>query len=233
MKDFCLIARAKPNSAQRTHANGDRAASAPSDSAFQLISAESGAPVDWNQLERERLLRLHTPSGCASATGSRHSGHPSSFGGGEMGGGSRRSNGAARSAVHPRGAGGSASTKRRRDGGGNDSDSDGETTWAKALKQCEYLERLEKTETFKQRRMAEQAALNQRFFESSRKKEEPVLGVDVNAPLLPEGMFSASGDASLLEKVRVPPANSCPRRDSVRFLEMRRLCFRFLLLANC
>jgi hypothetical protein len=208
VRDFCLIAGIKPNPLQRTDANGDRAASVPSAFAEQLISAGSGAPVDWNKLERETRLRVHMPSGhSGSANGSRHGGHPSSSGGGETGGGSRRSSGAARSAVHARGAGGSASTKRRRDGGGNDSDSDGETTWAKALKQSEYLERLEKTETFKQRRMAEQAALNQRFFVTSRKKEEPVLGVDVNAPLLPEGMFSALDDVSVLEKVCLPPAN--------------------------
>ena len=208
MRDFCLIAGSKPSPSPRADANGDRAASVPSAFAEQLISAGSGAPVDWYKLERETRLHVHMPSGhSGSVNGSRHGGHPSSSGGGETGGGSRRSSGAARSAVHARGAGGSASTKRRRDGGGNDSDSDGETTWAKALKQSEYLERLEKTETFKQRRMAEQAALNQRFFVTSRKKEEPVLGVDVSAPLLPEGMFSALDDVSVLEKVCLPPAN--------------------------
>jgi hypothetical protein len=73
--------------------------------------------------------------------------------------------------------------------------------WAKALKASEYLERLEKQETYKQRRQAEQAALNQRFFEPSRKREEPVLGVDISLPLLPEGMFSSRDESSLLEKV--------------------------------
>ena len=72
--------------------------------------------------------------------------------------------------------------------------------WAKAQKQCEYLERHEKQETYKQRRMIEQAALNQRFFENSKKREEPVLGVDISAPLLPEGMFMAHDETSLLEK---------------------------------
>ncbi len=109
----------------------------------------------------------------------------------------------------------------------SDSDSDGEVAWAKARKQSEYLEGVEKQalkfacvtrtslqiltrqkalqETYKQRRSAEQAALNQRFFETRHKKEEPILGVDINAPLLHESMFACAEELSVLERCKPRP----------------------------
>ena len=187
VKDFCQIAG--PKSSQTLH-NG--ASSTAESYATRIISFTSGTPVNWAELEKAAgRLRPTQPAAMLKEL----SGHR----GGEGGVGGRKSSGTARPSAS-KSFGASAASKRRRDGGESDSGSDDEMMWAKAQKQCEYLERHEKQETYKQRRMIEQAALNQRFFENSKKREEPVLGVDISAPLLPEGMFMAHDETSLLEK---------------------------------
>ncbi|MGB1597835.1 MAG: hypothetical protein ACPIOQ_34085, partial [Promethearchaeia archaeon] len=186
VKDFCQIAG--PKSSQTLH-NG--ASSTAESYATRIISLTSGTPVNWAELEKAAgRLRPTQPAAMLKEL----SGHR----GGEGGVGGRKSSGTARPSAS-KSFGASAASKRRRDGGESDSGSDDEMMWAKAQKQCEYLERHERQETYKQR-MIEQAALNQRFFENSKKREEPVLGVDISAPLLPEGMFMAHDETSLLEK---------------------------------
>jgi len=199
VNDFCRIVEAKLQNTP--HSNGGSAASAP-----KIYVASTGVPINWADLRekvagRQRSAGGRPPSANGvSANGSaRHVGlHGGATGAGNS---SKKNSGAARNPTHSRSSWGSAAAKRRREGGAGDSDSDGEATWAKALKESVYNERAEKAETFKQRRQAEQAALNQRFFETSRKKEEPVLGVDVSAPMLPEDMFPSDDEQSILDKV--------------------------------
>jgi len=199
VNDFCRIVEAKLQNTP--HSNGGSAASAP-----KIYVASTGVPINWADLRekvagRQRSAKGRPPSANGvSANGSaRHVGlHGGATGAGNS---SKKNSGAARNPTHSRSSWGSAAAKRRREGGAGDSDSDGEATWAKALKESVYNERAEKAETFKQRRQAEQAALNQRFFETSRKKEEPVLGVDVSAPMLPEDMFPSDDEQSILDKV--------------------------------
>lgn len=204
MNDFCQIAGAPVQNTE--HEGASSASLSCANHEAQVISASTGKPLDWRELEKAAgLQRALTPSGS-----NRQGGLQTVGGGVENGWGSRRSSGGTRGLLHARHSSGGASAKRRRDGGaGSDTDSDGETAWTKALKQAEYLERVEKQETYKQRRMAEQAALNERFFETKKKREEPVLGVDVNAPLLPDGWFSDDDEDPLMEKVSARMSHCC------------------------